>query len=111
LRTLFWFRRDRRIQDNLALNAAAEAASELHSLFVFPQWLPNRSPLRQHSILESARSLDASLPGGLSVTLGNSAEAIATYCKDHEIETVFATRSFDTSGIAVQEEVHEELAL
>ncbi len=111
MRTLFWFRRDRRIQDNLALNAAAEAASELHSLFVFPQWLPNRSPLRQHSILESARSLDASLPGGLSVTLGNSAEAIATYCKDHEIETVFATRSFDTSGIAVQEEVHEELAL
>ena len=111
MRTLFWFRRDRRIQDNLALNAAAEAASELHSLFVFPQWLPNRSPLRQHSILESARSLDASLPGGLSVTLGNSAEAISTYCKDHEIETVFATRSFDTSGIAVQEEVHEELAL
>ncbi|MGA1033256.1 MAG: cryptochrome/photolyase family protein [Aquiluna sp.] len=110
MKTLFWFRRDRRIQDNLALKAAAEASSELHSLFVFPQWLSNRSALRQHSILESARSLDASLPGGLSVALGNSAQEIATYCKEHEVEKVFATRSFDTSGIAVQEEVQEELA-
>ncbi len=111
MKTLFWFRRDRRIQDNLALKVAAEASSELHSLFVFPQWLPSRSPLRQHSILASARSLDASLPGGLNSALGNSAEAIASYCKDHEIEKVFATRSFDTSGIAVQEEVSQELAL
>ncbi|MGA1200456.1 MAG: cryptochrome/photolyase family protein [Aquiluna sp.] len=110
MKTLFWFRRDRRIQDNLALKAAAEASSELHSLFVFPQWLSNRSALRQHSILESAKSLDASLPGGLSVALGNSAQEIATYCKEHEVEKVFATRSFDTSGIAVQEEVQEELA-
>ena len=111
MKTLFWFRRDRRIQDNLALKVAAEGSSELHSLFVFPQWLPSRSPLRQHSILASARSLDASLPGGLSSALGNSAEVIASYCKDHEIEKVFATRSFDTSGIAVQEEVSQELAL
>ncbi|MGA1457490.1 MAG: cryptochrome/photolyase family protein [Aquiluna sp.] len=110
MKTLFWFRRDRRIQDNLALKAAAEASSELHSLFVFPQWLSNRSALRQHSILESAKSLDSSLPGGLSVALGNSAQEIATYCKEHEVEKVFATRSFDTSGIAVQEEVQEELA-
>ncbi|MGA1628129.1 MAG: cryptochrome/photolyase family protein, partial [Aquiluna sp.] len=72
--------------------------------------LSNRSALRQHSILESAKSLDASLPGGLSVALGNSAQEIATYCKEHEVEKVFATRSFDTSGIAVQEEVQEELA-
>ncbi|MGA1532298.1 MAG: deoxyribodipyrimidine photo-lyase, partial [Aquiluna sp.] len=28
MKTLFWFRRDRRIQDNLALKAAAEASSE-----------------------------------------------------------------------------------
>uniref|UniRef100_UPI0040472B9E cryptochrome/photolyase family protein n=1 Tax=Aquiluna sp. TaxID=2053504 RepID=UPI0040472B9E len=111
MKTLFWFRRDRRIQDNLALKVAAEASSELHSLFVFPQWLPSRSPLRQHSILASARSLDASLPGGLNSDLGNSAEAIASYCKDHEIEKVFATRGFDTSGIAVQEEVEHALAL
>ena len=110
MKILFWFRRDRRIQDNLALKAAAEASSELHGLFVFPQWLTNRSPLRQHSILESVRSLEASLPGGLSVTLGNSAEAIESYCRVHEIEKVFATRSFDTSGIAVQEEVQQQLA-
>ena len=111
MKTLFWFRRDRRIQDNLALKVAAEASSELHSLFVFPQWLPSRSPLRQHSILASARSLDASLPGGLNSALGSSAEVISSYCKDHEIEKVFATRSFDTSGIAVQEEVERALAL
>ena len=111
MKTLFWFRRDRRIQDNLALKVAAEASSELHSLFVYPQWLPSRSPLRQHSILASARSLDASLPGGLNSALGSSAEVISSYCKDHEIEKVFATRSFDTSGIAVQEEVERALAL
>ena len=110
MKSLFWFRRDRRTQDNLALKKAAESSAELHTLFVFPQWLPNRSPLRQHSILESARSLHASLPTGLSVSVGNAAEEIASYCKQHSIERVFATRSYDTTGIAVQEEVQLALA-
>ena len=110
MKSLFWFRRDRRIQDNFALKKAAEASAELHTLFVFPRWLHQRSLLRQHSILESAKALDDSLPGGLSVAQGNPAQAIAEYCRKHGIEKVFATRSFDTEGIAIQEEVQLELS-
>ncbi|MEL0135124.1 MAG: deoxyribodipyrimidine photo-lyase [Aquiluna sp.] len=110
MKSLFWFRRDRRAQDNLALKKAAEASAELHTLFVFPRWLQQRSLLRQHSILESAKALGDSLPGGLSVAQGNPAQAIAAYCRKHGIEKVFATTSFDTEGIAVQEEVQLELS-
>lgn len=109
LKALFWFRRDRRIQDNLALKVAADSSEELHTLFVFPRWLTERSLLRQHSIVESARALSNSLPAGLSVSHDNPAQAIADYCRSNAIDKVFATRSFDTEGIAIQEEVQLEL--
>lgn len=103
MKTLFWFRSDRRVQDNLALKMAAEASSELHSLFVFPTWLAERSALRQHSMVESAKSLHASLPAGLSIATGDPSQEVANYCRENEIAKVFATRAFDTSGMKIQE--------
>ncbi|MEK9578835.1 MAG: deoxyribodipyrimidine photo-lyase, partial [Aquiluna sp.] len=72
---LFWFRRDRRLQDNEALLAAAREP-ELHTLFVLPNQLGKLSPLRQASLIESARVLGNSLPGGLNTLVGESAAVI-----------------------------------
>ncbi len=52
MKTAFWFRRDRRLQDNEALSFAAESSSELYPLFVFPGNLEALTPLRQDSIIE-----------------------------------------------------------
>jgi deoxyribodipyrimidine photo-lyase len=110
MKTLFWFRRDRRLQDNEALIAAASQSTELFPFYVFPNNLSSLTPLRQASIIESVRSLDNSIPSGINTSFGNAAEAIAKFVTENNIENVFATRSFDTEGMAEQEEVFQKLS-
>jgi len=108
LRAAFWFRRDRRLQDNRALTEAAEA-EELFPVLVVPADLESLTPLREASFLESARSLSDSLPTGLNVIFGEVSKALLDFVRENKIETVFATRSFDTSGMLEQAEVGQAL--
>lgn len=108
MKTLFWFRRDRRLQDNQALQFAADS-SELHTLFVLPRDLAQLSPLRQASYIESARALSASIPGGLNVTLGDPAVEVPKFVQSLGAERVVATRAFDTDGMLEQAELAEKL--
>jgi len=61
---VFWFRRDRRLQDNLALNSCVKAAIADGDKTVIPVFWYNAneyeqlSGLRQHSLTESLKSLD-----------------------------------------------------
>ncbi len=109
MRTLFWFRRDRRLQDNEALVAAAEQSSELIPVFVFPQNLSELTPLRQASLIESVTSLSAAIPSGIEVLIGDCAEQLSEFVKSNKIEIVFATRAFDTTGMLEQASVAEKL--
>lgn len=109
MKTLFWFRRDRRLQDNEALIHAAELASELHTLFVLPQNLAELTPIRQASYVESARALGESLPKGLNVLVGSAPALIDDFVSSHQIELVVATRAFDTTGMQEQADVAERL--
>lgn len=105
---LFWFRRDRRLQDNEALLAAAREP-ELHTLFVLPNQLGQLTPLRQASLIESARALGNSLPRGLNTLVGDSAAVISKFVKKNSIAKVYATRAFDTDGMREQADVAERL--
>ncbi len=109
MRTLFWFRRDRRLQDNEALLAAAEQSSELIPLFVFPENLYELTPLRQASLIESVTSLSAAIPSGNEVLIGDSAERLSEFVRNNQIDVVFATRAFDTTGMLEQASVAEKL--
>ncbi|MFM1844941.1 MAG: hypothetical protein RI917_259 [Actinomycetota bacterium] len=109
MRTLFWFRRDRRLQDNEALLAAAEQSSELIPVFVFPENLYDLTPLRQASLIESVTSLSAAIPSGIEVLIGDSAEKLSEFVRNNRIEIVFATRAFDTTGMLEQANVAEKL--
>ncbi len=109
MRTLFWFRRDRRLQDNEALLAAAEQSSELIPLFVFPENLYELTPLRQASLIESVTSLSAAIPSGIEVLIGDSAEKLSEFVRNNQIDVVFATRAFDTTGMLEQASVAEKL--
>ncbi len=109
MKTAFWFRRDRRLQDNEALSFAAESSSELYPLFVFPGNLEALTPLRQASIIESVKSLSATIPSGINAVIGEAPEQISEFVKRHKIERVVATRSYDTSGMLEQAELGELL--
>jgi deoxyribodipyrimidine photo-lyase len=109
MKTLFWFRRDRRLQDNEALNFAVEGATELYPLYVFPETLGTLTPLRQASTIESVKSLSASIPSGMNIATGDTAETIASFAKTNGIERVVATRAYDTNGMLEQAELAEKL--
>lgn len=108
MKTLFWFRRDRRLQDNEAL-ASCLGSTELFPLVVLPSDLPSLTPLREASIIESVKSLDKSIPTGLNIRIGDAASEIAEFVKQNKIEKVVATRAFDTSGMLEQAAVGEKL--
>lgn len=109
MKTLFWFRRDRRLQDNEALLIAAEQSTELIPVFVFPDGLDQLTPLRQASIIESVRSINKAIPSGIDVMFGDAAQQISDFAKLHKVEVVYATRAFDTEGMLEQAAVAEKL--
>lgn len=111
--TIYWFRRDRRLQDSGALAAAtdyARAANRKLAL-VYPLADLNRlAPVRAHSILESLRSLDADLAGALTVLPGDSAAVLVNAARELGAAEVFATEAFDPEGMAEQSAVAQALA-
>ena len=107
---IFWFRRDRRLQDNQALNRAAEESLPLLPVFVFPENLGSLTPLRQHSLIESAKALSSSLPHGLHCEVGKAATVLTSLAKELSVSKVFATKAFDTDGVTEQLAVEAALS-
>lgn len=112
---VFWFRRDLRLNDNVALNLAIEAAKGDGDSIIWPTTLVNSteyeqfSGIRQHSLTESLKALDSSLAGTLSVIKAanesSKAGAFATEVAARGIKFVHATRAFDPQGVAEQNAV------
>ena len=106
MQAIYWFRRDRRISDNQALFEASDY--ELAPVFAtedFGHLLPNRA----HSLFASIQSLDEQLGKKLNVVLEKPAKALSELATDYGVETVFATRAYDTTGMLEQAEVAEAL--
>lgn len=104
MKTAFLFSRDLRLQDNEALSYAAKSATELLPVFEVPTEFSSLSPIRQHSLVESLRSLSASLPKGLEIT-----KDLVSTLKLHGVAKVVATKLFDSNGLLMQAELAERL--
>jgi deoxyribodipyrimidine photo-lyase len=112
---VFWFRRDLRLQDNVALNAAIAAAIADGSRQLLPLYLvdldafESLSPVRQHSLVESLDSLGASLNRKLTIRQARGLKGIAnelvTAAKAASATVVHATRAFDPAGVSEQNEI------
>lgn len=109
---VFWFRKDLRLQDNVALNQAIDQAIADGSRKVLPLYLldldqfESLSPIRQHSLVASLDSLGGSLNRRLTIRhsrgLQGIAEELVGAAKAAGADTVFATRAFDPAGISEQ---------
>lgn len=118
--TAFWFNRDHRLQDNLALKAAADHAIQNGSKRVLAISIIDESVfaqlegIRQHSLVESLRSLSDSLGGKLNVFRVRSqdvyADELAKLLATSGIKRVFGTRAFDPATVRLQKAVGEKLA-
>lgn len=108
---VFWFRRDLRLQDNVALNAAIVAAKQDGDSIVVPFYgveiddFNKLSGIRQWSLIASLDSLGASVERKLTIQHGDVAQSLVTVAKAADAVTVHATRAFDPSGVIEQNKV------
>ena len=112
---IFWFRRDRRLQDNIALNSCAKAAIADGDKTVIPVYWFNASEyeglsgLRQHSLTESLKSLDESLDSNLEVISSVEMSSLVDFAQKHKVSYIHATESFDPEGTAEQKSLKSKL--
>ena len=112
---IFWFRRDRRLQDNLALNSCALAAIADGHKTVLPVFWFNPtdyeglSGLRQHSLTESLKALDESMDASLNVIDSADMSSLVEFAQANNVLFIHATESFDPEGIAEQRSLASKL--
>ena len=117
---VFWFRKDLRLSDNEALLAAHNYASSMGSksiaacYFYSPLAYQALEGIRQHSLTESIKALDASMQNLLNVgtfkTTSELAENLADLAQKIGSQKVFAMKAFDPEGIRQQDAVSKFLA-
>ena len=108
--TVFWFRRDLRLQDNEALAAAFDESGESAAVYMLDVTeYASLEGIRQHSLSESLRSLSNSIGNSLHIIGSDSitafAESLCSACLELKANKVFASQLFDPSGIKDQEYV------
>lgn len=117
--TVFWFRRDLRLQDNEALIAAfadqSTKQSDVAAVYMFDkESFLELEGIRQHSLHASLKSLSEDMGNLLHIIQTNAPEQFAIeiveVCSEVESLKVFATESFDPKGILEQEVVGELLS-
>ncbi|CAB4690566.1 unannotated protein [freshwater metagenome] len=110
--SIFWFRKDLRLQDNEALSAAVRAASQSSDNSVYCVYGFNSASfeklegIRQHSLSVAIKELSHSLDGKLTLLAANTdqelAENLVKACSETGSLEVYAMQSFDPEGVAQQ---------
>jgi deoxyribodipyrimidine photo-lyase len=119
---VFWFRRDLRLNDNPALNAAihgsvADGDSKVAALYVVDlDAFHALSGIRQHSLVASLDALGGSMERMLTIRHASNAagitfaQAVVSEALAAGAEIVHAARAFDPAGVAEQNSVGVALA-
>ena len=113
--SVFWFRKDLRLQDNEALAHALEYAHKstdntVYAVFTVDLEQYNQlEGIRQHSLTEGLKALDSSIQGHLNVFQAGThlqvAEVLIRACAESNSDVVFAMELFDPACVETQVEV------
>jgi deoxyribodipyrimidine photo-lyase len=116
-RSLHWFRRDLREEDNAGLHYALASSGQVHCVFVFDTAilgaLPSRSDRRVEFILGSVADLRNRLRrhgGDLIVLHGQARREIPRLAARLEVDAVFANGDYEPKSLARDDAVRAELA-
>jgi deoxyribodipyrimidine photo-lyase len=103
--SVMWFRRDLRLFDNPALNAAISAAKDggdgrVVPLFILDEnlWGPSGEARRAY-MSASLASLNESLAGNLVIRIGEPTKVISELAQNHEIDSVHIAADFAPYGM------------
>ncbi len=113
---VIWFRRDLRLQDNPALNAALRGAEQdgdgsVMAFYAMDNGFFNSlGGVRQHSLAAGLRALSASIADKLQVRHEPASVAVLEAARLIAAKVVHAAEAFDPQGVAEQNAVGEALA-
>jgi deoxyribodipyrimidine photo-lyase len=103
MRTIMWFRRDLRLSDHPALNAAITAAGgdEIVPVFIIDPALNARSGAKRLAyMVQSLRALDESLGNRLHVKIGKQEEVLRELMDRYGATEVHISEDFEPYGVA-----------
>ncbi|MRT93752.1 deoxyribodipyrimidine photo-lyase [Ancylomarina sp. 16SWW S1-10-2] len=113
--TLFWFRRDLRLEDNTALNAAMNSSRNVLPLFIFDdnilEELPDNDP-RVNFIYDTLSSINQRLSktqSSILILKGKPKEVWKKLIKTYDISSVYINRDYEQYAIERDENVAQLL--
>ena len=113
-RTIVWFRKDLRIQDNPSLFAALENNQRIIPVFIWDEeaggsWKLGASSRwwLHHALLDLSQSI-RNLGGQLLLLKGNAEEVIPHLANKYGAKQVYYGRTYDPSGIETQVLAHKK---
>ncbi len=111
-RSILWFRRDLRLHDHPALNAAVEEAGAdgVVPLFVVePKLWEDAGDSRRRWLAANLRSLDEACNGRLTVRMGEPEKVLAQVSREQKAATVHISRETTPHGRRRDERVRKSL--
>lgn len=110
-KTIFWFRQDLRLSDNLGLDEASQNG-EVMAIYVFDEDDKKEFKMGAGSrwwLHHSLSELNRQLGGKLNIYCGNSQEIILRLVKENNVNAVYWNRCYEPSGIKNDSEIKSEL--
>ncbi|MEO7079553.1 MAG: deoxyribodipyrimidine photo-lyase [Rhodococcus sp. (in: high G+C Gram-positive bacteria)] len=111
-RSILWFRRDLRLHDHPALNAAVEEAGAggVVPLFVVePKLWQGAGDSRRRWLAANLRALDEACNGRLTVRMGDPEKVIAQIAREQKAQTVHISRETTPHGTRRDDRVRQSL--
>jgi deoxyribodipyrimidine photo-lyase len=113
---IHWFRRDLRLTDNTALNAAAKSSEQVVPVYIASRWEKkhrwtgsNRQSFLCGSLESLSRNL-CSVGSQLIIREGRAVEALEKLVTETQAEAIFYNRDPDPFGRSVEEELKKTAA-
>lgn len=103
--SLFWFRRDLRLEDNIGLNEALQAGFPVLSIFIFDENITNHlssNDARISFIYESIAKMHQSLSqykSSIYILKGNPLDIFKTLTETFDIQHVFTNKDYEPYAI------------
>ncbi|MCD8454372.1 DNA photolyase family protein [Tenacibaculum finnmarkense genomovar ulcerans] len=112
---IFWFRRDLRLEDNVALFNALNSSNKVVPIFIFDEEILDNLPkndARVSFIYQTLQQLDTDLKdtgSSLLIKKGNPLEVWKTIISEFDISAVYTNKDYEPYALQRDAEIHDFL--
>ncbi|MBE7659966.1 deoxyribodipyrimidine photo-lyase [Tenacibaculum finnmarkense] len=112
---IFWFRRDLRLEDNVALFNALNSSNKVLPIFIFDEEILDNLPkndARVSFIYQTLQQLDTDLKdagSSLLIKKGNPLEVWKTITSEFDISAVYTNKDYEPYALQRDAEIHDFL--